>query len=211
MSEKPKRPDEVRESAPRYPDTSRRPRGAVRRMTIAEFERLPDLDDYPYELVRGWLVREPPPKEMHGSLQLRLGSYLLDFVERNRLGLVVTDTGYVVEEELQTVRGPDVAFVAAARLEGGPMEEHFRRGAPDLAAEVLSPSNRPAEVAEKVTEYLGAGARAVWVVDPRKRSVTVHRPGADPRVYRTGDELDGGEVLPGFRLPLSKLFEPFRR
>ncbi len=206
MSKKPKRADDVRES-----DSTRRPRGAVRRMTIEEFERLPDLDDFPYELVRGWLVREPPPMVLHGSLQLRLGRFLLDFVERENLGLVVTETHYVVREEPQVVRCPDVAFMAGARLEGELLEEHFRRGAPDLAVEILSPSNRPAEVAEKVTEYLATGARAVWVLDPRKHLVTVHRPGADPRVYRAGDELDGGEVLPGFRLPLSTLFDAFRR
>ncbi len=211
MSKKPKRPDEVREAAPRYPDAARRPRGAVRRMTIEEFERMSDEDEYHHELVRGWLVREPPPKELHGSVQARVAHHLLDFVERNRLGLVVTESGYALSEQQQTVRGPDVAFVAAARLEGGPLEEHFRRGAPDLAVEILSPSNRRAEVAEKVTEYLAAGARAVWVVDPRKRSVTVHRAGADPRVYAADEDLDGGDVLPGFRLPLSKLFEAFRR
>ncbi len=210
MSRKPKRPDEVRESAPSYPDT-RRPRGAIRRITIEEFERLPDLDDYPYEVVRGWLVREPPPMVLHGSLQLRLGRFLLDFVEGKSLGLVVAETHYVLREEPQVVRCADVAFMAGARLEGDLLEEHFRRGAPDLAVEILSPSNRLAEVAEKVSEYLVAGARAVWVVDPRKHSVTVHQPQADPRVYGAGDELDGGEVLPGFRLPLSKLFEVLRR
>ncbi len=211
MSKKPKRPEEVREAAPRYPDAARRPRGAVRRMTIEEFEQMSDPGEYSYELVRGWLVREPRPKEMHGSLQLWLGHFLLEFVARNRLGLVVTDTGYVLSEQGQTVRGPDVAFVTAARLEGGPLEEHFRRGPPDLAVEVLSPSNRRRQVAEKVTEYLAAGARAVWVVDPRNRSVTVYRAGADPRVYGAEEELDGGEVLPGFRLPLSKLFEAYPR
>ncbi len=180
-------------------------------MTIAEFERMPELDDYPSELVRGWLVREPQPKELHGSVQAWPAHHLLDFVERRELGLVVTESGYVLSEQRQTVRGPDVAFVAAARLEGGPLEEHFRRGAPDLAVEILSPSNRRAEVAEKVSEYLAAGARAVWLVDPRKRLVTVHQPGADPHVYAAGDELDGGEVLPGFRLPLSTLFDVFRR
>ncbi len=209
MSKEPQSPDEVRKSAPRYADTEPRPPGAVRRMTIEEFERMPDLDEYRHELVRGWLVREPPPVELHGSLQLRLGHHLLDFVERNRLGLVVTESGYVLSEQQQTVRGPDVAFVAAARLEGGPLE-HFRRGAPDLAVEILSPSNRRREVAEKVTEYLAAGARAVWVVDPRKRSVAVHRTGVDTRIYRAGETLDGGEVLPGFRLPLSKLFVAFQ-
>ncbi len=212
MSKKPKPPDEARGSAPRYPDATRRPRGAVRRMTIEEFEQLPDLDDYPYELVRGWLVREPPPMELHGSLQARLGSFVLAFVERENLGLVVTETHYVLREDPRIVRCPDVAFVARARLEGDdPQDTHFRRGAPDLAVEILSPSNRRAEVVEKVAEYLVAGARAVWVVDPRKHSVTVHRPGADSRVYRAEDELDGGEVLPGFRLPLSRLFDAFRR
>ncbi len=146
MTKKPKRPDEVRESAPSYPAGTRRPRGAIRRMTIEEFERMSDEDAYRHELVRGWLVREPPPVELHGSIQIRLGHYLFDFVERNRLGLVVTESGSVLSERQQTVRGPDVAFVAAARLEGGPRRKCSSSGPPSRRAAATNATSGPRTV-----------------------------------------------------------------
>jgi Uma2 family endonuclease len=176
-----------------------------RLLTLEEFEQLPS-DGYRYELVRGRLVREPQPTEEHGWLQVRLGAWLSEFVERHRLGLVMGPAGYVLEEEPPTVRGPDLSFVAAARLTGGYPARKFRHAAPDLAVEIVSPSNRASELNEKVVQYLDAGSRMVWVVDPVAATVMCYRSASDVRLLRLGEELDGGEVLPGFRLPLSRLF-----
>lgn len=173
------------------------------RLTLDEFENLPS--EVRGELVRGRLVREPPPRPLHGVLVARLARLLGDHVEQRALGVVISESGYVTEEEPPTVRGPDVSFVAAERLAEG-LPDHWWRGAPDLAVEVLSPSDRPAATAEKVGEYLAAGARAVWVVDPARRAVTVHAPDAAPRELLGNAVLEGEPALPELRIPLPRLF-----
>lgn len=186
-----------------------------RPLSIEEFARLP-AEDCRLELVRGRVVREPLPGFEHGSVADELHFRLREFVRRRALGRVVGRTGFVLFDVPPTVRGPDVAFVAAARIpvEGPP--RGFWRGAPDLAVEVVSPANARRALREKIDEYLMAGARQVWVVDPRTWTVAVHAPGAQPAVYGGGvavappgserDVLGGGAVLPGFRLSVAALF-----
>lgn len=182
-------------------------RPGSRRLTLEQFQRLPD-DGYRYDLVDGWLVREPPAGFEHGDLAMELGSRLREFVRERELGRVVAaETGFVLREEPVRVRGPDVAFVAGHRLPPAAERRGFLRLAPDLAVEVVSPSNTWAEVAAKVRDYLEAGTRLVWIVEPKSRSVTVHRPGAAPRVIDGAGTLDGEDVLPGFRVELESLFE----
>jgi len=107
-------------------------------------------------------------------------------------------------ENPDTVRAPDAAFVRSGRPEAS--YRGFYPGAPDLAIEVLSPDDRPGYVREKVAEWLEAGARAVWVVDPRIRTVTVHQPRRKPKRLGEDDTLRGGAVLPGFELPVAAIF-----
>jgi Uma2 family endonuclease len=174
-------------------------------MTIEEYAALPDDDFWRDELVRGVRVREPRPGGEHARLQARLARHLDAFAEARDLGTVLADAGFVLAEDPATVRGPDVAFVARARLPGG-VGTGYLRVAPDLAVEILSPSNRTSAVQAKVNEYLAAGVRLVWVVDPRTRTITSWRTAAGCRVLGVGDELDGEDVLPGFRLPLTALW-----
>jgi Uma2 family endonuclease len=174
--------------------------------TIEEYERLPDDDRFRTELVRGRLVREPPPGEEHGWLQVRFGRYLDEYVEQQGLGLVVAETGYRLVEHPGTVRGPDLSFVSQARLTGGYPVRRFRSGAPDLAVEIVSPASRSRDLVEKVHEYLDAGARLVWVVNPVRRTITVYRSRTQIHVLRAGDVLDGEDVLPGFRMEVDRLF-----
>lgn len=174
--------------------------------TIEDLERLPD-DGYRYELVRGWLVREPLPGANHGEISARLVAEIAGHVMARRLGRVFSnDSGFVLSEDPQTVRGPDVAFVAEGRLPPGPAPRSYLRFAPDLAVEVVSPSNRWSDVAAKVRDFLDAGARLVWVVDPPRSTVTVHRAGATPQVLADDAFLDGEDVLPGFRLQVGEIF-----
>ena len=175
-------------------------------LTIEEFEKLPEEDAYRVELVRGRLVREPRPAAMHGLLLARLASAIETFAREHGLGLTFADVGFVVAQDPPTVRGPDLAFVSAeaARREGLPRT--FWRIAPDLAIEILSPSNTAAEIQEKVLEYLTVGSRQVWVVDPKTRSVTVYRSASEIKILRGEDVLDGADVLPGFQLSLPELF-----
>lgn len=176
-----------------------------RLITIADYERMPEEDMYRVELVRGLLVRSPRPAPLHGALMVRMARRLDEFVERAGGGVVLADVGAILARDPDTVRGPDVAFYSTERIPESGYSGGFW-GPPDLAVEIVSPSNRPADVREKVTDYLAAGVRLVWVIDPRARSVTVHRSGSGPSVITGGAVLDGGDVLPALRLPLADLF-----
>lgn len=157
------------------------------------------------ELVRGHVVREPPTGFEHGGIAAGLVSLLHTFVREHGLGTVVgTDAGFVLFDEPPTVRAPDIAFVAEDRLTFDP--EKFAPLAPDLAVEIVSPSNTVSEIQAKVLDYLDAGTRLVWVVDPCSRSVTVYRSREEIRLLTEEEEIDGGAVLPGFRLRVSKVF-----
>lgn len=103
-----------------------------------------------------------------------------------------------------TIRAPDAAFVATDRV---PVDRTgFARLAPDLAVEVVSPSNTMREINDKICDYLDAGTRMVWIIEPRRRTVTVYRSHDDIRILGEGDEVDGGDVLPGFSLRVRDLF-----
>jgi Uma2 family endonuclease len=175
-------------------------------MTAEELELLPD-DGHRYELVRGVLKRMAPasfrPSNVAGRIAVRVGAY----AEAHGLGeITVADGGYVLERGPDTVRAPDVAFVRAERVPTAEEQEHYARLAPDLAVEVVSPSDRMSDVEEKVEQYLATGVPLVWVFHPRRRNVTVRRSGRAPLVLGEGDTLDGEEILPGFRLPIADVF-----
>jgi Uma2 family endonuclease len=135
-----------------------------------------------------------------------MSARLANFVEPRSLGLLLSgDPGCWIGRDPDTVRAPDVAFVAANRAPSSPAFG-FLEGAPDLAIEVLSPGDRPGEVAAKVQDWLSAGCKAVWLLDPATRSVTVHRPEAAPVRLGPEDELTGDDLLPGFRLQVEEIF-----
>lgn len=180
-------------------------------VTLEEFQRMPEEDEYRVELVRGRIVREPLPGARHGWLTGMLVERLGSFAREKGLGIVVTETGFLLNVEPPTVRGPDAAFIARENLPAALPPRGFWTVAPDLAVEVVSPSNTAGEMQEKVLEYLECGARLVWVVDPATRSVAAYRSREDIRLLTAGDALEGGDVLPGFRLSLSELFEPLRQ
>ena len=121
------------------------------------------------------------------------------------VGVVLLDVGHVVERGPDTVRGPDVAFVRAGRLDL--RKTSWVEGGPDLAVEIRSPGDRKGEVEDRVADYLRAGTPLVWMVDPAKRTVTVRRPGVADEVLGQDDEVSGGDVLPGFRADVAAFFE----
>lgn len=174
-------------------------------MDAAEFETIPD-EGYRHELVAGYVVAEPFPTFLHDRVRGRVERLLYGFVTPRSLGEVFADVGYLLAERPDTVRGPDVSFVTKARLEDAD-ERRWFRGAPDLAVEVLSPSNRPAQIHAKIADYLAAGTRTCWVVDPERRGVAVYSEILFPRYLSAGDILDGGDVLPGFQAEVAALFE----
>jgi Uma2 family endonuclease len=169
----------------------------ARLVTAEELERMSD-DDYRYELVEGRLIRMSPVGGLHGVVTGRLLVRLGQYVQAHDLGLVGPEIGFALASNPDTVRAPDVAFVRRDRIPGGKPPRGFWVGPPDFAVEVLSPDDGPAQVADKVAEYLASGVQLVWVVDPDERMVTVHRPQTDAVVFREGDELDAAGVVPGF-------------
>jgi Uma2 family endonuclease len=177
-----------------------------RLLTIEEFERLPEEDDARVELVRGMLVREPRPAAMHGWVQMNLGSMLLEHVRQHGLGDVFSDIGVILSIDPATVRGPDLAFVSRERLPAGPPDRGFLAFAPDLCVEIVSPSNSSAEIHQKVLDYLEGAARLVWVVHPEARTVTEYRSPSEILSLGVGEELNGGDVVPGFRVPVERIF-----
>lgn len=158
------------------------------------------------ELLRGELIMMSPPGFEHGRIVVRLGGRLGAYAEKESLGLVAAgDPGFLIAQDPDTVRAPDVAFIGADRVPNTPIEGYFQ-GAPDLAVEVLSPTDRAGEVLAKVQDWLDAGCRAVWLVDPKTRTVTVYHSRTDIVVLRESDELTGGEVVPGFAVPVAEIF-----
>lgn len=177
-------------------------------LTVEEFERYHDGTDDRLELVRGRIVREPPANFRHGQVDSRLAYRIRRWVDEHGLGEVVTNVGFVLSERPATVRGPDIAFVSRERIPAEVAPTGFARFMPDLAVEILSPSNTASDVQEKVLEYLEAGVRLIWIVDPRHRRATVYRSRSDIRLLSEEDHLDGDPVLPGFTVALSEVLAP---
>ena len=179
-------------------------------ITADEFANMRLEEGYVHELVRGVVVREGErggPAPIHGRLQAELAYLLLEWMKsRGERGAVFTHTGYVLEGNPDTVRLPDVSYVSERRMPDAAYGGRLWRMGPDLAIEVISPSNTWTEIQQKVDEYLVAGTMAVWVVDPPTRTVTMYRPGAEARRLDVAADLTD-EVIPGFRVPLAKLFD----
>lgn len=182
-------------------------------LSAADFARRTKADG-PAELVRGELRMMSFAGGRHGVLVGRLTRALEAHVGAHALGFVFSDgVGYhlpIPDEPRDTVRGPDASFVPFGALPDDEIPIGFLRCAPALAVEVLSPHNRPREIGERIADYLAAGTRRLWVVNPETRTITVHAPDAAP-VTVGGDAdpgavLDGAPVLPGFALPLAPLF-----
>jgi Uma2 family endonuclease len=172
--------------------------------TAEQLLQAPDLG--PCELLRGELVMGTPAGYAQGSIAARITRALGNFVETTRLGDVLgAEPGFHIASDPDTVRAPDVAFVRSERV---PHEkpQGFFEGAPDLAVEVLSPNDRASEVNAKVQDWLDAGCRMVWVVDPQTKTVSVYRSRTEIMVLGASDTLPGGDVLPGFSLPLVEIF-----
>ena len=177
-------------------------------LTAEEYLRLPE--DEPYELVRGELRPVTFGSWTHSRVARNAFRLLDAHVRARRLGECVPDnTGVRLTPggaKRGTVRSPDAAFIRDERIPSIP-ESGGVRGGPDLAVEVLSPSDTASELQEKLDDYFAAGTAAAWVIDPRRRTVEVHAPDAPVRRLRDGDTLDGAPVLPDFRCAVAELFE----
>lgn len=160
-----------------------------------------------FELVAGELRVMSPAGWRHGAIVGNLQTILGAFIRQKRLGKVFgAETGFQLKTDPDTVRAPNFAFITNRRIPKKPPKNSYWPGAPDLAVEVLSPSDRTGEVDEKITEWLTSGAQTVWIVDPKLKIVTIHHVGRAAQVRSVGELLEGDPVVPGFSCAVNELF-----
>lgn len=175
-------------------------------LTAEDLLRL-DSEGMRGELIRGVLHETMPAGLKHGRIVMKLGALLMNFIMPRSLGVLAgSDSGVLLGRDPDTVREPDLAFTLAARLPPDGPYEGYAEVVPDLVVEVISPSDRPREVADKVAMWLSHGVRLVWVVRPDSRTIEVHRPAADVQTLGESDALGGLDVLPGFSCSVSDIF-----
>jgi len=178
---------------------------AARQYTVDDLRRMPG--DELWELWDGELHRVPGAGTTASDLAQWIGMLIGLFVRPRRLGVLTgADGTYVLGHSPQTVVVPDVAFVRWERLPGRARPDGYCPVPPDLAVEVISPSDEPGDIARKRELYRRAGVPLVWWVDPWRRAVAVYRDGMLAGEFGAGDELDGGDVLPGFRVAVAEIF-----
>jgi len=176
-------------------------------MTVDEFYRLEtDLDGI-YELDAGFVEFRPPPFVGVAEVQGNVACCLRNFVKPRGLGRVGLRSGVLVRRDPDTVFMPAVQYYSAVRMPLDAIVKTYNDRPPDLAVEVLSPDDRPSKIRRKVTEYLAAGVRMVWIVDPEDRTVTIHTEPNASRTVTEADKFDGGDVLPGFNVDVRSFFE----
>jgi Uma2 family endonuclease len=159
------------------------------------------------ELVRGEIVHMAPAGAEHGDIAGELLFRIKQYVRAKRLGKVfAAETGFIISRNPDTARAADVSFVSAERIPPTRVRGFFP-GPPDLAVEVVSPSDHRSAVSAKVEEWLAAGTKSVWVVDPLNRSIEAHGQMGDVRIYRADQKLTDEPTLPGFVLPLMEVFD----
>ncbi len=175
-------------------------------MTAQELLRYRN-EPYRHELIAGRLHEMEPTGFLHGHVTIRVGRMLDEHVSEHGLGVVVgAETGFVVARDPDTVRAPDAAFVRADRVAPGRLPETYWPGPPDVAVEVVSPNDRPADVTAKALEWLAAGTQVVVVLDPRRRVATLYRSRSDIRTLASDERLDLDPELPGFAVVVAELF-----
>ena len=179
----------------------------TRPMTAEELLNMPD-DGFRYELIRGELKKMSPAGQFHGEYGSNIHVSLGWYVKSRDLGKTyISDTGFLLATDPDHVRAADVSFISNARLEELGESHGFVQGAPDIAVEVISPSDRYTEVEEKVTDWLNAGCRAVIVVNPRRRTVNLHLSPTNVIVLTEADTLEINDIVPGWRMPVKDIFE----
>ncbi len=175
-------------------------------MTADELLKLP-RGRFRYELVKGELKTMSPSGSEHGVIVVNMTLLLGPHVKKHQLGVVFgAETGFKIASNPDTVLAPDVAFVRYDRIPDSGIPKKYWPGAPDLAVEVISPGDTVKEVDKKVAAWFSAGTRLVWIINPKLRSITVYRSLTDVRVFTEGEELDGGDVVPGFRCRVAEIF-----
>ena len=177
-------------------------------MTAEELMQL-SRDGFRYELINGELEKMPSPGPPHGRIAFRLGLFLGQFIWDHELGEGFgNDTGFKLTTNPDTVLAPDFAFVTNETYREGSKTEGYWPGPPDLAVEVLSPSDRPGKVRQKKSRWFSFGLKQLWVVDPKYTTITIYRSESDTTTFSGSDFLEAPDLFPGLRMSLDKIFGP---
>jgi Uma2 family endonuclease len=178
---------------------------AQRLITAEEFWQSPENSKHS-ELVRGEVIETMPPGKEHGTIALKVGALLLQWAEQGAGGKSGVEAGFILARDPATVRGPDAYYISPERAEADDKSYAFWTVPPDLAVEVVSPSESAADIRAKVRDFLAAGTRLVWVVFPDTQEVIAHTPDGLARTYSGDDILEHPDVLPGFSCKVAELF-----
>lgn len=177
-------------------------------MTAEELIALPGGYGWRHELVAGELVWFPVGGVAHSDTEMNLAMPLMRFVDENDLGTVFApDTGFVLARNPDTVLAPDLAFMSKERLPSSELDDWFVPSAPEFALEVVADFEARRLFATKAALFLTAGSRLIWVACPDTATIVTYAPGRVPRLFGLGDWLDGGDVLPGFRVSAAEVFD----
>jgi Uma2 family endonuclease len=175
-------------------------------LTATDVEGL-SFPDKQFELVRGRLLVREPPSTRHGVIAAKLLYLVSDFVYRHALGVVCAqDTGFKIRSDPDTVRAPDIAFIGRDQVPRIPTRGYAEL-APDMVSEILSPDDAPGEVLAKIADWLDAGTRLVWIIDPKRVEARVHRADGSLSVLDARGSLEGEDVLPGFTCSLREILD----
>jgi Uma2 family endonuclease len=178
--------------------------GTTTKLTFEEFQNLPEGEGTAYELDQGELLMVPSPALRHNLVRQRIALQLMQFVESHRLGVVVEEMDFLLGPD--TIRNPGVALISTEHLKDIDIDRSPVNGAPALAIEVISPTNRAEDTARKIRQFLEAGCRSVWIVYPGLRIAEIHSVGGVREIIEP-ETLKDEDVLPGFSLSLSYIFD----
>jgi Uma2 family endonuclease len=159
-----------------------------------------------YELDDGRLIIMPPPGDIHGAVQANICSALIIDGQAKGLGKVRSEVGLILRRDPDRLTGPDAVFISADSLPIRRSKEGYLETIPELVIEIRSPNDTGPEIQAKVDEYLAAGVRVVWVADPARQSITVHRVGVAVEVFGPSDLLTVPDIIPGFQARVADLF-----
>jgi Uma2 family endonuclease len=180
------------------------PMATTATLTLEALEQLPE--DERGEVIRGEMLPVSPTGVDHSDVAGDLVILLKPWVRSRGLGFVGGEAGFVLSHDPLIVLSPDVAFVRAENVPAGKQRQRFFNCAPDLAIEVVSPSETSPEIHDKVLLYLDAGTPLVWVVHPQRRTVTVYASDRTARIFTEEETVGGADVLPGLALPVADIF-----
>ncbi len=161
-----------------------------------------------YELIEGVIYKMAPAGEEHGFVALNIGTIINNFVRKKRLGITTgAETGYKLASDPDTVKSPDVAFKSNNRLAEKGLSKGYSTVMPELVIEVNSPFDSYTKILKKIQDWLKARVLEVWVVEPEDSSIVIYDSSGNHKILEKKDEIEGGEILPGFKCKVSEFFD----